>query len=180
MSRLAGVPLLAFCAACALAQAPRYTADGQLTLPADYREWVFLSSGLGMTYQPMAGEKNPAFTNVFVNPSSYRSFLSTGKWPDKTMLLLEVRASASKGSINQGGSYQGDLLAIEGEVKDTRKFPGAGWAFFAFGKSSAGNLLARTQDCYACHAEHGAVDNTFVQFYPALLEVAKRQGTIKP
>ena len=31
---------------------PRYTADGQLILPSDYREWVFLSSGLGMTYNP--------------------------------------------------------------------------------------------------------------------------------
>jgi hypothetical protein len=26
----------------------------QLTLPADFREWVFLSAGLGMTYGPNA------------------------------------------------------------------------------------------------------------------------------
>lgn len=171
--------LLFACLSCALAQAPHYASDGQLTLPADYREWVFLSSGLGMTYQPMAGENDPAFTNVFVKPDAYRSFLATGKWPDKTMLLLEVRASASKGSINKGGSYQTDLLAIEGEVKDSAKFPGTGWAFFAFGKANTGKLLPRTQDCYACHAEHGAVDNTFVQFYPALLEIAKQKGTFK-
>lgn len=164
--------------ACAMAQAPRYSSDGQLTLPADYREWVFLSSGLGMTYQPVAAE-GPAFTNVFVNPAAYRSFLLTGTWPDKTMLLLEVRAAASKGSINKGGSYQSDLLAIEAEVKDKAKFPGNGWAFFAFGKAATGKLLPRTQDCYACHAEHGAVDNTFVQFYPALLEIAKQKGTLK-
>ena len=94
---------------------PRYTADSQLVLPSDYREWIFLSSGLGMTYAPMAGMA-PAFTNVFVNPAAYRSFVSTGKWPDKTMLVLEVRASASKGSINKGGSYQSDVLGIEGEV----------------------------------------------------------------
>jgi len=118
------------------------------------------------------------FTNVFVNPSAYRSFVSTGKWPDKTMLVLEVRASASKGSINKGGSYQGDVLGIEGEVKDLAKFPGNGWAFFGFGKSSTGKMLARSEDCYACHAEHGAVDNTFVQFYPALLEIAKQKGTL--
>ena len=93
----------------------------------------------------------PAFTNVFVNPAAYRSFLATGKWPDKTMLVLEVRASASKGSINKGGSYQSDLLGIEAEVKDTAKFPGNGWAFFAFGKSSTGKMLPRTEDCYACH-----------------------------
>src|ERR1700728_4865305 len=152
---------------CLTAQ-PRYNADGQLTLPGDYREWVFLSSGLGMSYAPMAGMA-PEFTNVFVNPAAYRSFVATGKWPDKTMLVLEIRASASKGSINQGGSFQSDLLGIESEVKDVVKFPGNGWAFFAFGKSSTAKMLARTEACYACHAEHGAVDNTFVQFYPALL-----------
>jgi len=157
---------------------PRYTSAGDLALPADYHEWVFLSSGLGMTYQSTPGHE-AAFTNVFANPAAYRAFVATGKWPDKTTLLLEVRASASKGSINQGGSYQTDLLAIEAEVKDSAKFPGSGWAFFAFGKSSTGKLLARTQDCYSCHAEHGAVDNTFVQFYPALLEIAKAKGTLK-
>ena len=159
--------------------APAYTSDGQLRLPADYREWVFLSSGLGMTYRRMSGGEGPAFTNVYVNPIAYRSFVATGRWPDKTMLVLEVRASASKGSINQGGSYQGDLLGIEGEVKDFAKSSGSGWAFYAFGKQSAGRMLPRTEDCYACHADHGAVDNTFVQFYPTLLEIAQRKGTVK-
>ena len=152
-------------------------------LPADYREWVFLSSGLGMTYNPSntpGMQMKPSFTNVFVNPAAYRSFLATGKWPDKTMLVLEIRASASKGSINQGGSYQSDVVAIESEVKDTAKFPGNGWAFFGFGKSSTGKMLARTEDCYSCHLQHAAVDNTFVQFYPVLLEIAKQKGTLTP
>jgi hypothetical protein len=162
--------------------APRYAADGQLMLPSEYREWVFLSSGLGMTYGPPSqhGQMAPAFTNVFVNPAAYRSFLSMGKWPDKTILVLEVRASASRGSINQGGSYQSDLLAVEAEVKDAAKFPAKGWAFFAFGKSSTGKMLPRTEDCYSCHLEHAAVDNTFVQFYPVLLEIAKQKGTLTP
>jgi Cytochrome P460 len=176
MSRLV-VLLAVSCATCLMAQ-PRYTGDGELVFPANYREWVFLSSGLGMSYE-LGQNGLPDFTNVFVNPASYRSFLASGKWPDKTVLLLEVRASANKGSINIAGSYQGDVLAIEGEVKDTAKFPGNGWAFFSFGKSSTGKMLARTQDCYACHLEHGAVDNTFVQFYPVLLEVAKQKGTLK-
>jgi hypothetical protein len=77
------------------------------------------------------------------------------------------------------GSYQSEVLAVEAEVKDATKFPGNGWAFFAFGKSSSGKLLARTQDCYSCHLAHGAVDNTFVQFYPVLLDVAKHKGTFK-
>jgi hypothetical protein len=162
----------------ALMAQPRYTADGQLTLPSDYREWVFLSSGLGMTYQQSPSHP-PEFTNVFVNPAAYRSFIAKGTWPDNTMLLLEVRAAASKGSINQGGSYQGEVVAIEGEVKDSAKFPGNGWAFFAFGLSTTGKMLPRSEDCYSCHLNHGAVDNTFVQFYPALLPIAKQKGTLK-
>ena len=158
---------------------PRYTADGQLILPSDYREWVFLSSGLGMSYN-LEQEGAPAFTNVFVNPTAYRSFLARGKWPDKTMLLLEIRTSSSQGSINRAGSYQSELVAIEGEVKDGAKFPGNGWVFFSFGKSSTGKIFPHTQDCYACHLEHGAADNTFVQFYPVLLDIAKQKGTLKP
>jgi len=158
--------------------APEYTADGQLKLPSDYREWVFLSSGLGMTYQ-QGMERSPSFTNVFVNPAAHRSFVSNGKWPDKTMLVLEVRASSSKGSINKGGSYQSGVVAIEGEVKDSSKFPGSGWAFFGFGQSTTGKMFPRSEDCYACHAEHGAVDNTFVQFYPTLRHIAETKGTFK-
>ena len=40
--------------------------------------------------------------------------------------------------------------------------------------------MPQTSSCNTCHAEHGAVDNTFVQFYPELLAVAKAKGTIKP
>jgi hypothetical protein len=178
MSRFA-VLLVVGSLTCLMAQ-PRYAADGRLTLPSDYREWVFLSSGLGMTYGAESPSRPPAFTNVFVNPSAYRSFLATGTWPDKTTLVLEVRGSSSQGSINRGGSYQSDVIAIEAEVKDSAKFPGKSWAFFSFGKSSLGELLPRSADCYGCHSSHGAVDNTFVQFYPALMEIAKQKGTLTP
>jgi hypothetical protein len=32
--------------------------------------------------------------------------------------------------------------------------------------------------CYSCHAEHGAVDTTFVQFYPTILPVAQQKQTL--
>jgi len=40
-------------------------------------------------------------------------------------------------------------------------------------------LPSSTTDCQSCHSQNGAVDNTFVQFYPTLLEVAKQKGTLK-
>jgi hypothetical protein len=37
-----------------------------------------------------------------------------------------------------------------------------------------------TAECYSCHQAHGAADTTFVQFYPTLLPVARRLGTLNP
>jgi hypothetical protein len=34
--------------------------------------------------------------------------------------------------------------------------------------------------CVECHTKNAAVERTFVQFYPTLLEVARQKGTLKP
>ena len=162
---------------------PRFTNGGRLLRPANYREWIWLSSGLGMSYRPRAGETavdNPSFDNVFVTPAAYRSFLEKGSWPDKTMFVLEARTSVTKGSINQRGHFQGAFLGMEAEVKDESRFPGK-WAFFDFSNSEdSAKPIPFSAECYSCHARNGAVDNTFVQFYPTLLKIAKRKGTFKP
>ena len=158
---------------------PQFSNDGQLMLPKDYRQWIFLSSGLGMTYGPAPATEpaNPAFDNVFVNPSAYRAFIETGRWPDKTMFVLEVRNSTGHGSINNGGHYQGDVRAVEAEVKDEKRFPHK-WNFFGFGLKDTGNPQPADSSCNNCHSQNGAVDNTFIQFYPTLLEIAKKKGTL--
>ena len=159
---------------------PVLTADHQLKVPADYRRWVFLGSGLGMVYGPLAAESNrdPLFDNVFVNPSSYDAFLKTGHWPDHTIFVLEVRQAASKESINKGGHFQAAVKGLEAEVIDS-SLPG-GWAFFGLdSKSPTVAAIPASASCYSCHRENGAVDRTFVQFYPELLEVAKAKGTLK-
>jgi hypothetical protein len=165
------------------ADGPRYDGGTNLIRPADYREWPFLGSGLGMTYEPAAGVQSTGrqlFTNVFVNPSAHRAFMSTGTWPDKTIFILEFRASAGEASINKAGRYQTNLVGLEAEVKDS-SFPD-GWAFFNFGpKDVAAPLTGRAvEDCVECHTKHTAVERTFVQFYPTLLEVARQKGTLKP
>ena len=184
---------LCLCAASVHAQqsvaGPQFTSSGELIRPPDFREWTFVTSGLGMTYNqpaPQTGSAQaptahtPNFTNVYVNPSSYRAFMKTGQWPDKTMFVLEVRASTSEGSINKGGHFQTSLVVVEASVKDGSRFPGK-WAYFDFGRDMKTQTapLPRTERCYACHTENGAVDNTFVQFYPTLLEVATKMGTVK-
>jgi Cytochrome P460 len=160
---------------------PAYTADGRLKLPENYREWIFLSSGLDMSYldrDDTAGHS--MFDNVFAEPTAYREFVRTGTWPDGTSLLLEVRAAAGKGSINQHGKFQtGELMGLEVHVKDTKRFRG-GWAFFSFHGADPAQMIPMSADCYACHEQHAAVDTTFVQFYPTLLRIATLKGTLSP
>lgn len=158
--------------------APAYTADGKLMLPADYRQWVYLSSGLGMSYNPKAlASPSPMFDNTFVNPESWRAFQKTGTWPDKTVIVLEVRGSSDKGSINQRGHFQsGDVQGMEVHVKDAAK---GGWAFYSFDDAAAlAQKIPEDKACYGCHSAHGAVDTTFVQFYPTLLPIARQRGTL--
>jgi Cytochrome P460 len=158
---------------------PEYTSDAQLKLPEHYREWVYLTSGFDMSYsadtQP---DDHHMFDNVFVDPESYKKFLDTGTWPDKTTLVLEVREAHGKGSINQKGHFQSEVMGLEVHVKDEARFPGR-WAFFGFeDNDKSGKMVPTTASCYSCHADHAAVDTTFVQFYPTLLPIAKSRNTL--
>lgn len=158
---------------------PQYTTDGQMKLPENYREWIYLSTGFDMSYTPSRDPSHHMFDSVFVTPEAYKSFVQTGTWPDKTMLVLEVRGARSKGSINQSGSYQDtERMGLEVHVKDQTRFPDGKWAFFGFGDSKTGEMMPLSSPCNTCHAEHGAVDTTFVQFYPTLLPIAKSKGTL--
>src|SRR5580704_9433497 len=162
-----------------------YAAAGEVKFPADYRQWVFLSSGVGMTYGPIGAANRtgpPMFDNVFVNPKSYREFLKTGHWPDKTMFVLEVRTSESHASINKDGHFQTYIMGIEAEVKDRSAKTGE-WTFYGFGdvkdpSAAVAKPIGREASCYSCHGKNTAVENTFVQFYPVLYDVAQKKKTL--
>jgi len=164
---------------------PRYTNAGELVRPPDYREWVYLSTGLNMTYGANAPNpaRNQPFNNVFVNRSSYRQFLDSGRWPDQTIFILEIRRSEEHVRPNAYGYTQAAAVALEAAVKDSRN--GAQpWAYYSFNGNgapvAAAKPLPESAGCQACHSTHTAVEQTFVQFYPTLFEVAKAKGTVKP
>ena len=164
---------------------PRYTNAGELIRPADYREWVYLSTGLNMTYGANAPNpaRNQPFNNVFVNRESYRRFLDSGRWPDKTIFILEIRRSEEHVRPNAFGYTQAVMGALEAAVKDSRNGTQP-WAYYAFGGgdslAASAKPLPESAGCQACHSQHTAVEQTFVQFYPTLFEVAKAKGTVKP
>jgi len=163
-------------------QDPKFVQGNELVRPEGYREWIYLSSGLGMNYSPRSQPGEPQFTNVFVRPEAYRQFIQSGTWPDRTLFVLEERDSSTKGSINQAGHFQTKLAGLAAEVKDESRFPER-WAFFNFmdaqGKLTDTAKALPKSACWTCHNAHGAVDNTFVQFYPTLKEVAQRKGTFR-
>jgi hypothetical protein len=160
------------------ASGPEYAGE-ELKLPENYRQWVYLTTGFDMSYNPKAMQMDHhMFDNVLVNPESYKAFQETGTWPDKTTLVLEVREAKGKGSINQRGNFQGtDIMGLEVHVKDEARFPGK-WAFFPFDDAKTAKMIPTNMECYTCHAQHAAVDNTFVQFYPTLLPIAQSKGTL--
>jgi hypothetical protein len=72
-----------------------------------------------------------------------------------------------------------DFVGLEAHVKDEARFP-TKWAFFDLGTSApSAKPLPANSSGQTCHAKSGAVDNTFVQFYPTLMPIAKAKGTFK-
>lgn len=188
-------------------------AQPTVTIPPDYRDWPIASTSLALSYpseekklsalarahlppakvdangRPVTGDAagNPAFQNVFVSPAAYASFQKTGLYPDKTVFVLEVRASIARTSpLLSGGSYQGGIVAIRMEMRDDARYPKSQWAWFDFTQANDGAWVPvmpqpePAANCQVCHVAHGAVQDSFTQFYPTLFAIAKAHGTVKP
>ncbi len=170
-------PLLLVAAAGA-SDFPHYTSTGEITVPADYRDWIFLSSGLNMNYSPGGPDAGgDAFDNVFVDPASWRAFKATGRWPEGTIFVKEGRHGETKGSINRTGQFQdGEATYVELHIRDSKRFA-SGWGFFELQGNAPARVLPTTATCYSCHQQNGAVETTFVQFYPTAKPVAVKAGT---
>lgn len=153
----------------------KFSADGKLQRPVDYRNWRFVSAGLGMSYGPAAQAAaltgHVMFDNVFVQPAAYDAFLRDRVWPEGTMFVLELRGSETQRPPNNRGYLQTDLHGIEVSVKDSARFKNR-WAYFDFGMDAASATPMPESACFACHKAHAAVDMTFVQFYPTLQKAA--------
>jgi hypothetical protein len=156
-----------------------FEAQDTLVLPDDYRDWIFVGSSLGLGYPPGDGPEGGAgsqsdrpdlFQNVYMNPSAYREFLRTGKFPDGTMMILEISSAETPSEPGLAGTYPGRLVAVEASVKDSSRFEG-GWGYFGFSDRGQIRTTAKplpTAACWSCHDEHAETDHVFTQFYPVL------------
>lgn len=155
-----------------------FSGDGRLQRPAGYRNWRFVSAGLGMSYGPAAQAAalsgHVMFDNVFVQPQAYDAFLRDGVWPEGTMFVLELRGTGTQRPPNNRGYFQTELHAVEVSVKDSSRYEGR-WAYFEFGARAKSAEPMPESACFACHRQHAAVDMTFVQFYPTLQDAARQR-----
>jgi len=148
---------------------PRYTADGALVRPEAVDRWVVVGTSLGLGYSDRTSGGGQMFHQVYLEPSAYEAARRTGRFPPGTMLALALAPAAARVPPARDGVFADRAAALKLAVKDPARFPG-GWAYFDFGAAPAG-ATARAlppERCASCHAEHGARDHVFVQFYPLL------------
>jgi hypothetical protein len=170
-----------------LADEPRYAPSGELLLPNGFETWVFVGSNLGLSYTPdaaaAAGAPPPRaarqqFHNVAINRAAYDHFLANGRFPDRTVLVMQVFEAADKEpkGVLAGGMFNGRRVALEVAVKNPSRPDGktTPWAYYNFtDPSDRSKVLASApafpdQACANCHQLHASIDNVWVQFYPAL------------
>lgn len=153
---------------------PQYDSTGALVRPRNFETWVFVGASTGRSYQEGSKPNGiGSFHNVYLRPEAYRTYLETGKFPEKTMLILAIYDPSQKVGPSHAGYFEGQFAALDVAVKDHEHFPN-GWAYFNFGErgslAEAVHAVGGNQ-CFTCHKERGADDNVFVQFYPILRRI---------
>jgi len=151
------------------ASGPRYTADGALRRPDGVDRWVTVGTSLGLGYSDRTSDGAEMFHRVYLEPSAYEARRRTGRFPVGTMLALSLAPAAARVPPARDGVFADRAVQLKVAVKDPARFPG-GWGYFDFAVAPPG-AIARAlpqERCERCHAEHGARDHVFTQFYPLL------------
>lgn len=162
---------------------PAYDGEGRLMLPENYREWVPVGSSLGLGYSEGGAPGHEMFHSTLMEPGAYRHFVRTGEFADGSQLVLLLQGTGEGVLPARRGRFASEVLGVEMAVKDVDRFD-EGWAYYGFGGRDGIRNAAEAfpeRSCHSCHAEHAALDNVFIQFYPLLTEAAGLQSpTVSP
>lgn len=163
----------------------KFTDSGQVIIPEDWRQWVFVGSPVTPNALNNGKAPFPEFHNVYIEPSAYAHWRKTGQFANGTQIAKELVfvRQKDKSDMNKDGStaevsgvgyFQGEFTGLELAIKDTNRYPDepGGWAYFSFGhKAPPYARTAKalpTESCNACHQAAAADDFVFTQFYPVL------------
>ena len=102
-------------------QLPQYTASGDLVLPKNFHEWVYVGSPLTPNALNNGKANFPEYHNVYIEPGSYEIFKKTNEFPEGTILFKELQltlpAQFPDGSRTEpsgrgffGGKFNGAML----------------------------------------------------------------------
>ena len=104
---------------------PQYEVNGDLKIPTGYERWVFVGSNLGLGYDPALPamterearrEEKGAFHNIYISPAAYENFVTTGSFPDPTILVMERYEAQDRepAGILTEGAFNGVRWEIRG------------------------------------------------------------------
>src|SRR5437763_1340839 len=98
-------------------------------------------------------------------------------WPERSVSLCEYCFALGQDAGLEYSQMKTTILFV---LAVACLFPSTKWGFVEFGTSArTAKPLPPDSNCQTCHSMNGAVDQTFVQFYPTLIPVAKAKGTFK-
>ena len=134
-----------------LADEPRYAPSGELVLPSGFETWVFVGSNLGLSYTPDAAAAASApppragrqqFHNVSINKAAYDYFLANDRFPDRTVLVMQVFEAADKETkgVLASGMFNGRRVGLEVAVKNAGAMGGQVFIsiyFYLYGERAA-------------------------------------------
>jgi len=155
--------------------------DGEIRLPPDVRaQWTHLGSWL------VADVNAPGhgFHDVYAQPQAVRHYRRTGRFPDGTVLVKEIRAVESGEMTTGRAVWAGPAKVWFVMVKDDRRrftgnrhwAEGWGWALFNAEQPRINVSKGFKESCSACHMPAKSSDWLFVTGYPSLDADRKREN----
>lgn len=158
---------------------PEYTESGDLILPKNFHEWVYVGSPL--TPNALNGGKAnfPEFHNVYIEPGSYAIYKKTGKFPEGTIFFKELQLTlpgqnpdGSRTEASGRGYFPGKFNGADVTVKDSKRYAATGgWGYFNFNHHEPKAATAKAkanEECAFCHRASAKKDDVWTQFYPLL------------
>ena len=173
-------------------QLPQYTSSGDLKLPTNWRQWIFVGDPLTPNALNGGHANFPEYHNVYIEPGSYAIYKKTGVFPDGTIFVKELQLTlkpeenpdGSRTEPSGRGYFPGAFNGADVTVKDSKRYADTGgWAYFDFNHFEPKAATAAVQpksNCAFCHIAAAKRDEVWTQFYRILDEVPLPQGGVKP
>ncbi|BEU05031.1 hypothetical protein OAG1_38310 [Agarivorans sp. OAG1] len=146
--------------------------QGEIAFPADFqRNLVHLGTTAVMSESMRVQNLNGIYTQA----AAVEAYNSTGKWPDGTLFVKDVKLVSSE-RLTTGLVYHqqaNDVFFVM--IKDTQgRFAnnphwGEGWGWAMFDATPTVNVSESRAQCQACHAPRRDNDWLYTDQYPALL-----------